>query len=199
MESAANVANPAKRIKYAQLLRPHLHLTGLGNFTHMRWHVCFYQREAQTHRKTLGLRCRSLVRFPSQSMTQLISSRVVLLRALVVMAALLSLCVSSNVGPRFLPLPALDSSASENLIEQPGVTISPCHPNNSSSFRVPMMAQAQKRADREPESGSVLLMPGIHVPPANAGQVPDEVIAPNLLVTFPIRLEPPGRAPPDSV
>jgi len=132
-------------------------------------------------------------------MIKLIPSRVFLLRTLVLITALLSLCVSSNVGPRFLPLPALDPPASENIFEQQETTISPIHSKESSSFRVPMMAQAQKRADREPESNSALLIHGIDVLVANAGQVPAEVIAPDSLVTFPITLEPPGRAPPDSV
>src|SRR5215216_6821147 len=44
----------------------------------------------------------------SQSMTEFISSRLTILRDAVIIAALFTLCVSSNVGPRFLPLPALE-------------------------------------------------------------------------------------------
>jgi hypothetical protein len=66
------------------------------------------------------------VKIPVTSMTQLMPLRVFSLRGLVVIAALLSLCVSSNVGPRFLPLPLLDSFGSESLLE---VTISPSRSN----------------------------------------------------------------------
>jgi len=131
-------------------------------------------------------------------MIKLIPSRVFLLRVFVVNAALLSLCISSNVGPQFLPWPALDSPTSANLLaEHQEVIVSSS--NESISFRVPMMVQAQKRADRQLRSGSALLTTGIYVLPADVGRLPTEIMAPESLSTFPITLEPPGRAPPDSV
>src|SRR5687767_15318521 len=94
-------------------------------------------------------------------MTQLILSRLSILRATVVVAALVSLCVSSNVGPRFLPLPTAENYTAENLQQTTGTTASRAPSQTSASFRVPM-AQAQKRADRELQAQSLAVMPGIH-------------------------------------
>ena len=95
-------------------------------------------------------------------MTRLISSRLSILRTAVVVAALLSLCVSSNVGPCFLPLPALENYTAENLQQPAGATASRSHSTGSASFRIPM-AQAQKR---EPQAqpfavltGALLIVP----------------------------------------
>ena len=128
-------------------------------------------------------------------MVQFIQLRHSVLRASVVITALLSLCVSSNVGPRFLPLPALESAVAESSDEQQSITISRSHSNECDSFRVPMMAQAQKRADREPQS-PLVLMPGIQVRPANDGRVPAAVTTSSSLFTSAIVSEPLGRAPP---
>ena len=74
------------------------------------------------------------------------------LRAFLVFAALLSLCVSNNVGPCFLPLPVVTDHVAENQHEKQCNTASR-HPSpvESDSFRVPMMAQTQKRADKPPQ------------------------------------------------
>jgi hypothetical protein len=50
-------------------------------------------------------------------MTQLILSRRSMLRAAIVVAALFSLYVASNVGPHFLPLPTPENYAAENLLQ----------------------------------------------------------------------------------
>src|SRR5688500_6279735 len=94
-------------------------------------------------------------------MTQSILSRRSILRATVIVAALFSLCVSSNVGPCFLPLPTLEKHAAENTQQTTGTTASRSQPGGLAAFRVPM-AQAQKRADRELQSQPLAAMPGTH-------------------------------------
>ncbi|HEX5886767.1 MAG TPA: hypothetical protein VFY67_19650 [Pyrinomonadaceae bacterium] len=127
-------------------------------------------------------------------MTQLISSRLSILRASVIVAALFSLCVSSNVGPRFLPLPALENYAAENLQQTTG-TASRSHSKGSSSFRVPM-AQAQKRADRELQAQPLAVMPGINFVLPNNTRVFTELSHPDALFTVSLASLPSGRAPP---
>lgn len=78
-------------------------------------------------------------------------------RALLVVAVLISLCVSSNVGPRFLPMPAISIHLATNEPEhQDETALSHPVPAESDSFRVPMMAQAQKRPDRVPQQPQLL-------------------------------------------
>jgi hypothetical protein len=73
------------------------------------------------------------------------------LRACLVVAALISLCVSSNVGPRFLPLPALSNGEAISQSEPQGEAASRQSHCEADGFRVPMMSQTQKRTDREPQ------------------------------------------------
>lgn len=73
------------------------------------------------------------------------------LRAFLVVAALLSLCVSSNVGPRFLPLPTISDDLVASQSDDQGEKASRQSRSEADSFRVPMMAQTQKRTDREPQ------------------------------------------------
>ena len=128
-------------------------------------------------------------------MTQLIPSKLSILRAYVVVAALLSLCVSSNVGPRFLPLPALENYAADNLQQTTGATASRSHSTGSASFRVPM-AQAQKRADRELQAQPLAVMPGIEFIPPKDTRVFAEFNHPDVLLTVALASLPSGRAPP---
>ncbi len=128
-------------------------------------------------------------------MTKLILSRVSGLRAAVVVAALFSLCVSSNVGPRFLPLPALENYAAENLYGTTGTTASRSHSTASASFRVPM-AQAQKRADRELQAQPLAVLPGINFVLPNRTRVFAELSGPDALFTLALASLPSGRAPP---
>ena len=122
-----------------------------------------------------------------------------MLRASVVVAALFSLCVSSNVGPRFLPLPELESAAAERSYEQQGTTASRSHSEELASFRVPMMAQAQKRADRAPQPRSLGVMPGVDYVMSNDCRLTAEVIDPKISITSALVSAPSGRAPPDSI
>jgi hypothetical protein len=125
-------------------------------------------------------------------MTQLIVSRLSILRATVVVAALVSLCVSSNVGPRFLPLPTAENYTAENLQQ---TTASRAPSQTSASFRVPM-AQAQKRADREVQGQSLAVMPGIHFVLPNNTRVFAELSEPDALFNLALASLPSGRAPP---
>ncbi|HKY28862.1 MAG TPA: hypothetical protein VJM12_13065, partial [Pyrinomonadaceae bacterium] len=130
-----------------------------------------------------------------QSMMQLILSRLSILRATVVVAALFSLCVSSNVGPRFLPLPTLENYAAENLHQTTGTTASRPHSQTVASFRVPM-AQAQKRADRELQAQPLAVITGIHFVLPNNTRVFAELSDPDTLFTVALASLPSGRAPP---
>jgi hypothetical protein len=128
-------------------------------------------------------------------MTQLILSRLSILRAWVVVAALFSLCVSSNVGPRFLPLPTLENYAAEGLEPTTGATASRSHSTASAIFRVPM-AQGQKRADRELQAQPLAVMPGINFVLPNKTRVVAELRDPDVLFTLALASLPSGRAPP---
>jgi hypothetical protein len=128
-------------------------------------------------------------------MTQVIESRFSVLRASVVIAALFSLCVSSNVGPRFLPLPTLENYAAENLQQTTGATASRSHSSGSVSFRVPM-AQGQKRADRELQAQPLAVMPGINFVLPSKTRVVAEPSDPDVLFTLALASLPSGRAPP---
>src|SRR5687768_3750895 len=81
-----------------------------------------------------------------------IISRTFELRAFFVFATLISLCVSNNVGPSFLPLPVVTDRLAENSHgDQRDTTSLLPSPAESDSFRVPMMGQTQKRAAKEPQ------------------------------------------------
>jgi hypothetical protein len=131
-------------------------------------------------------------------MLPLILSRLSGLRASIVVAALFSLCVSSDVGPRFLPLPVPESAAAERSYEQHGTTASPSHSEELASFRVPM-AQAQKRADRAPQPRSLDVMAGVDCVMSNDCRLTAEVIDPKISISFTLVSAPSGRAPPDSI
>lgn len=117
------------------------------------------------------------------------------MRVAVVVGALFSLCVSSNVGPRFLPLPTLENYAAENLQQTRDATVSRSPSNGSNSFRVPM-AQAQKRADRELQAQPLAVMPGSHFVLPHNTRVLAELSHPDAFLTSALASLPSGRAPP---
>ena len=127
-------------------------------------------------------------------MTKLIS-RLSILRATLVVAALVSLCVSSNVGPRFLPLPTPENYAAENPQQATGTTASRSHSSTSGNFRVPM-AQAQKRADRNLQAQPLAVMPGIQLVLPSNTRVLAELSDPDALFNLALASLPSGRAPP---
>ena len=128
-------------------------------------------------------------------MTQLIISRRSILRAAVVVAALFSLCVSSNVGPRFLPLPTPENYTVENLQQTTGTTVSRSPSNTSAIFRVPM-AQGQKKADRELLAQPLAVLAGLRIILPNNTRAFAELSDPDTLVTIAQASLPSGRAPP---
>jgi hypothetical protein len=128
-------------------------------------------------------------------MIRFILSRLSILRAAVVVTALFSLCLSSNVGQRFLPLPTLDNYAAENLQQTTGTTASRSPSKTSASFRVPM-AQAQKRADRELQAQPLAVMHGIRCVLLINTRVFADFSDPDNLFTVALASLPSGRAPP---
>ena len=133
-------------------------------------------------------------KIPSPSMRQFTVTRFSLVRAMVVVGALLSLCVSSNVGPCFLPLPALESYTAEILQQTPGTTASRSHSNGSAGFRVPI-AQAQKRAD-ESQAQPVAAMPRVHFVLPDDTRVFADLSHPDTYFGSALASLPSGRAPP---
>ena len=78
------------------------------------------------------------------------------LRAIFVIAALICLCVSSNVGLQFFPLPAPTQAALDVQFDQPNKTLY-APQADAKSFRVPMMVQSKKRADKQPPQADPLI------------------------------------------
>jgi len=123
-------------------------------------------------------------------------SRFVDLRALLVIAALCSLCISNNVGPSFLPLPVTDRLA-ENPQENYRARASGLpSPIELDAFRVPMVGYTQKRVVREPQPQplAATLKAGVVLP--NNAQVATEFNTEISLFTSASVSQPPGRAPP---
>jgi hypothetical protein len=80
------------------------------------------------------------------------------LRALLVIAALICLCVSSNVGPQLFPLPAATTQAPLDVQLEQANKASHAPRADAQSFRVPMMAQSKKRAEKEPPQSDPLIV-----------------------------------------
>lgn len=121
------------------------------------------------------------------------------LRALLIIAALSTLCISNNVGPSFLPLPVVTDRLAENpQANQRDTASRHPSPTESDSFRVPMMGHTQKkRAAKQLQPLDTTLTAGF-VPPVD-GRVAAEFSFPVFLLTPASVSQPPGRAPPRSV
>lgn len=78
-------------------------------------------------------------------------------RALLVMAALICLCVSSNVGLQFFPLPAATTQATLDVQSDQSHKGLSAPQAGAMSFRVPMMVQSKKRADKQPPQSDPLI------------------------------------------
>ncbi len=124
-------------------------------------------------------------------------SRFFQLRAFLAFAALISLCVSNNVGPSFLPLPLVtDRIAGTAQEDQSDKASRVPSPAKSDSFRVPMMGQKQNRDARDPQSQPVATTPKADfLLPSETG-VAAELGFPTSLFTSASASQPPGRAPP---
>ena len=132
---------------------------------------------------------------PQISISALLNSR-----ALLDIAALICLCVSSNVGLQFFPLPASTTQGALDVqLDQPNEALY-APQATAKSFRVPMMVQSKKRADKEPPQSDRL----IALPSARFGLPRDTRIAIEIdhTVCFltPLTMAPrAGRAPPSLV
>jgi hypothetical protein len=118
-------------------------------------------------------------------------------RIALVVATLISLCVSNNVGPSFLPLPVLTNLATENRANNQQNTASRVPSSaESDNLRVPMLAQSQTRADKDQttQTLSATLKAGFVIPEET--RVVAESNYQIALITSPSVLQPPGRAPP---
>ena len=78
------------------------------------------------------------------------------LRALLIVAALICLCVSSNVGLQFFPLPAATSQVAYDGALDQANKASHTPQAEAQCFRVPMMVQSQKRAYKAPPQSDQL-------------------------------------------
>lgn len=114
------------------------------------------------------------------------------LRVLLVIAALVSLCISSNVGPRFLPLPGVIDRVEQPRENDGGVSRS--HGPQAESFRVPMMAQ--RRADREAPPQPLAALPKLGFVSPNEACFAAECSQQSFLFTSTSVSRPSGRAPP---
>ena len=117
-------------------------------------------------------------------------------RAVSVLIALLSLCVSNNVGPCFLPLPVATDCVAESRPEHQNNTASRSSSRTGSdTFRVPMMGQSQKRANKDDHAQPIAGAPRIRL--VLPGDAPIATFdSPSLHVTAQALSQPPGRAPP---
>ena len=123
------------------------------------------------------------------------------LRAVLVIAALICLCVSSNVGLQFFPLPAAANQVALDVqLDQPNKALY-APPANAKSFRVPMVVQSKKRADKEPpQSDQLIALPSARLDllPTDTGFVIqiDQTVC---FLTPPTMAPSAGRAPPSLV
>ena len=128
---------------------------------------------------------------------QSITSKFSKARAFLIFAALISLCISNNVGPSFLPLPLVSDRIAETPQKNQRETASRVpSPAEFDSFRVPMMGQKQNRDAREPQFQPVAATPkaGFLIP-SDTG-VATELGFLVSLFTSASASQPSGRAPP---
>ena len=82
-------------------------------------------------------------------------------RALVVIAALVCFCISSHVGLQLFPLPVGADSLALNTHQDHSAKTSDASQVDANGFRVPIMAQSQKRADKEPPQSNPFISQSI--------------------------------------
>ena len=137
-----------------------------------------------------------LVRFQNLEMIlQPIVVRRFRLRALLVIAALVSLCASNNVGTSFLPLSGASEYVAANFIEhQRDSTSGTSSPVESDSFRVPIMGQKRAEKETQPQHLASTLKSGL-VTPTDV-RIATEFSYSSSFFTSVFMTRPPGRAPP---
>ena len=118
------------------------------------------------------------------------------LRVTLVIAALISLCVSKNVGPQFFPLPVLSQHVSETRPEDQ-LRASRLPSAESDNFRVPMLGQAQKRdgTELQPQPIEPSVLRSFFERPVDVLSTLDCGSA-ILFLTSALVADQPGRAPP---
>lgn len=122
------------------------------------------------------------------------------LRTILIIAALICLCVSSNVGPQFLPLPIATSQMALDIqLHQAKSALYPPQADPK-GFRVPMMVQSKKRADKEPpQSDQLIVLPTIRLVHPRETRFAIEIDYPICFLAS-VKMTPhAGRAPPSSV
>jgi len=121
-------------------------------------------------------------------------------RALVVFAALICLCVSSNVGLQFFPLPAPTTQVPQDGQLDQANKASHAPQAETQSFRVPMMVQSQKRVYKAPpHSDPIVALPSSRIHLAKDTRTLTE-IAYTFFSVPSVRIAPrTGRAPPSLV
>jgi len=119
------------------------------------------------------------------------------LRAALVIAALISLCVSKNVGPQFLPLPGLSQRVAESQPETQLNTASRFPSSESDSFRVPMVGRTHKRAGTElqPQPLATFALRSAFEQPVD-GRTTYDCRCAILFCSSAYVAQPPGRGPP---
>ncbi len=124
------------------------------------------------------------------------SARFIELRALIVIGALVALCVSSNVGPQLLPLPTLAAHVTTHSRVVPGAITADLHSDSSASFRVPILADSQRRADRRFQDHLVAALPRVNFVFSNVLCLSPERNHQASGLASESATPPPGRAPP---
>lgn len=120
-------------------------------------------------------------------------------RALLVIAALTCLCVSSNVGPQLAPLPTSTRHVTPVQLHQ-GNSVLYAPQTDAKSFRVPMMVQSKKRADNEPpQSDPLIALPSDLFGLAADTRFPAEIAYTPCFFTSITMAPRAGRAPPSLV
>ena len=121
-------------------------------------------------------------------------------RALLVIAALVCLCVSSNVGPQFFPMPAVTSQVVLHVQQNQANKASHSPRADAQNSRVPMMVQSNKRADEEsPHSNPLIALriEGFGLPGTKRFAI--EIDHPACFLTSVPMAPHAGRAPPSLV
>ena len=122
------------------------------------------------------------------------------LRSFLILVALICLCVSSNVGLQFFPLPASTTQVALDVqLDQTNKT-SHAPQADAKSFRVPMMVQSKKRADKEPpQSDRLIALPSTRFGLSRDTRIAIEIDHTVCFLT-PLTMAPrAGRAPPSLV
>jgi len=123
-------------------------------------------------------------------------------RVLLILCALVSLCVSDNVGPRLLPLPSAPESASlpRHPDREPAATNAPSQGRTDDDARVEMAPAPQSRVGAERQSSQAAAhTPKFELAAPPARPLPGwEIYQPSAKSSAPFS-RPKGRAPPQPV